>query len=78
MFDNVMETSARPMIIDDSDKSEKSSDEETPIKAPPAKRKLGPKPAAEKAPPKRKIVSSDSESSPVKRKVSRGLLEVCK
>jgi hypothetical protein len=62
MFDNVMETSARPMVIDDSD----NSDEPTPIKKPaPAKRKLGPKPPASK----RKIVSSDSEATPVKKKV---------
>lgn len=68
MFDNVLETSARPMIVDsDSDAADKpSSAEPTPIKKPaPAKRKLGPKPA----PSKRKIASSDSESSPVKKKV---------
>lgn len=64
MFENVMETSVRPQIIDsDSDASE----DPTPIKKPPPpKRKLGPKPAAST---KRKIVSSDSESSPVKKKV---------
>lgn len=63
MFDNVMETSVRPQIIDsDSDASE------TPIKKPPPpKRKLGPKPAATNT--KRKIMSSDSEASPVKKKV---------
>lgn len=62
MFDNVMETSAGPQIIDDSD----TADEPTPVKKPPpAKRKLGPKPAAAS---KRKI-DSDSETSPVKRKV---------
>lgn len=61
MFDNVLETSVRPQIVDNSD-----SDEPTPIKKPaPAKRKLGPGPAASK----RKIVSSDSEASPVKKKV---------
>lgn len=64
MFDNVLETNVRPQVIDsDSDKSA----EETPIKKPaPAKRKLGPQPATSK----RKIISSDSESSPVKKKVS--------
>lgn len=62
MFDNVLETSVRPQIIDDSDKSE---DEETPIKKPaPVKGK--PAPAASK----RKIISSDSEASPVKKKVT--------
>lgn len=64
MFDNVMETSSRPQVIDsDSNKSE--DEEPTPIKKPPPKRKLGPQPATSK----RKIVSSDSESSPVKKKV---------
>lgn len=66
MFDNVMETSARPTVIDS--ESEKS-EEPSPIKKPapaPAKRKLGPQPASSK----RKIVSSDSESSPVKKKVN--------
>ena len=59
-----METSVRPQVIDDSE-SEKS-EAQSPIKKPaPAKRKLGPQPAASK----RKIVSSDSESSPVKKKV---------
>lgn len=63
MFDNVLETSARPQLIDnDSDTAE----EPTPVKKPPAKRKLGPKPAAA---PKRKI-DSDSDGSPVKKKVS--------
>lgn len=63
MFDNVMETSVRPQMIVDSD----TADEPTPVKKPaPAKRKLGPKPAA--ASTKRKI-DSDSETSPVKRKV---------
>lgn len=85
MFDNVLETSVRPQIIDDSDKSE---DEETPIKKPPpAKGKPQiiddsdksedeeipiKKPAPSKSKPaasKRKIISSDSEASPVKKKV---------
>lgn len=68
MFENVLETSnARPVIIDS--ESDGSAEEPTPIKkpAPPAKRKLGPKPAASK----RKIVSSDSEASPAKAKVIR-------
>lgn len=61
MFDNVMETSVRPQVID----SESESDA-TPIKKPPPpKRQLGPKPAASK----RKIASSDSENSPIKKKV---------
>lgn len=63
MFDNVLETSVRPEKIDiDSDSIDS---EPTPVKKPPPKRKLGPKPAA---PPKRKI-DSDSETSPVKKKV---------
>lgn len=68
MFDNVLETSSAPQMIVDSDSeaAAPSSGEPTPIKKPaPAKRKLGPKPAASK----RKIVSSDSESSPIKKKV---------
>lgn len=64
MFENVLETSVRPQIID-SDSGDQSA-EPTPIKKPPPKRKLGPKPAASK----RKIESSDSEDSPVKKKVT--------
>lgn len=65
MFDNVLETSVRPQIID-SDSGDQSA-EPTPIKKPPPpKRKLGPKPATSK----RKIESSDSEASPVKKKVT--------
>lgn len=62
MFDNVMETSVRPEIIDSD-----SSPDPTPIKKPPPpKRKLGPQPTNAK----RKIVSSDSETSPAKKKVN--------
>jgi len=65
MFDNVLEKSIPAQgIIDGSDFEQEKSEEETPIKKPPAKRKLGPKPA-----PKRKIESSGSEASPVKKKV---------
>ncbi|XP_070497266.1 DNA topoisomerase 2 isoform X1 [Chironomus tepperi] len=65
MFDNVLEKSipTQAAVIDNSDFEPEKSDEETPIKKPPAKRKLGPKPA-----PKRKIESSGSEASPVKKK----------
>lgn len=63
MFDNVMETSSRPQVIDSESDSATDS---TPIKKPPPKRQLGPKPVTTK----RKIVSSDSENSPVKKKVS--------
>jgi hypothetical protein len=68
MFDNVMETSVRPVVVADSDEDvvQASSAEPTPVKKTPTKRKLGPKPAAEK---KRKAISSDSESSPIKKKV---------
>lgn len=66
MFDNVMETNnSGPQVIDDSESN--LSEDDTPIKKPAPKRKLGPKPAANK----RKIVSSDSESSPVKTKVCK-------
>lgn len=66
MFDNVMEKSIGvQQVIDGSDfEEEKSMDEDTSIKKPPAKRKLGPKPST-----KRKIESSGSEASPVKKKV---------
>lgn len=70
MFDNNLSASAGPMIVD-SDSGGASegvvSDEPTPVKRPaPTGRKLGPKPAMSK----RKIVSSDSEASPVKKKVN--------
>jgi hypothetical protein len=67
MFDNVLEKSIPAQgVIDGSDFEEEKSDGEAPIKKPaPAKRKLGPKPA-----PKRKIESSGSEASPVKKKVN--------
>lgn len=62
MVDNVMEKSSGPQTID-SESESAASEDPTPVKKPaPAKRKLGPKPA-----PKRKIVSSDSENSPVKK-----------
>lgn len=64
MFDNVMEKSSGPQLID-ADELSQSDHEETPIKAPP-KRKLGPKPAGSA---KRKIESSGSEASPLKKKV---------
>lgn len=117
MFDNVLETSVHPQIIGDSDKSEdedtpikkpppaksktqiiddsdKSEDEETPIKKPPpamgkpqafddsekSEDEETPikKPAPSKSKPapgasKRKIISSDSEASPVKKKVKTPL-----
>lgn len=69
MFDNVLETSVRPLVISD---SEPTSAESTPIKKPPAtKRKLGPKPTTTK----RKIISSDSEASPIKKKVNGKLFK---
>lgn len=65
MADDVVEKNSGPQLIDSGSESEKSEDP-TPVKKPaPAKRKLGPKPAA-----KRKIVSSDSENSPVKKVIS--------
>lgn len=69
MFDNILEKSMNPEVVDISDlekseQGEEEEEEETPVKKPaPAKRKLGPKPA------KRKIESSESEVSPVKKKV---------
>ena len=67
MFDNVLEKSIPAQdLFEGSDFEDKTEEEDTPIKKPPpAKRKLGPKPA-----PKRKIESSGSEASPAKRKVS--------
>lgn len=66
MFDNVLEKSIPVQAaFEGSDFEPEKSDEETSIKKPPAKRKLGPKPA-----PKRKIESSGSEVSPAKKKVS--------
>lgn len=60
MFDNVKDTSVPAQMIIDSD----SEADPTPIKKPaPAKRKLGPQPS------KRKIISDDSDVSPVKKKV---------
>lgn len=67
MFDNVLEKSDGPKVIDAADLTQSDEEEDTPIKAPPPKRKLGPKPGP--ATTKRKIESSDSEASPVKRKV---------
>lgn len=67
MFDNVLEkTGDGPQLIDQSDLTQSDEEEETPVKPPP-KKKLGPKPAAGGS--KRKI-ESDSESSPVKKKVN--------
>jgi hypothetical protein len=67
MFDNVLETSGGPQIINTTAMSQSSDEEEeTPVKPPP-KRKLGPKPAGGGA--KRKIETSESEASPVKKKV---------
>ena len=51
--------------IEGSDFEPEKSADDSPIKKPPAKRKLGSKP-----PQKRKIESSDSEASPVKKKVN--------
>lgn len=75
MFDNVLETSVRPQVISDSSSEADdapikktnviSENEDTAIKKSPAKRKLGPAPG----PAKRKIVSSESETTPVKKKV---------
>lgn len=61
MFDNVLEKSDRPQVITS------DSEVDSPVKkpAPPAKRKLGPPPQS-----KRKIVSSESDASPVKKKVN--------
>lgn len=67
MFENVLEKSVgTQQVIDGSDFEEEKSmeEDETPIKKPPAKRKLGPKPST-----KRKIESSESEASPLKKKV---------
>lgn len=63
MFDNVLEKSHGPEVIDQS----QSDEEETPVKPPP-KKKLGPKPGGG-GNAKRKIETSDSEASPVKKKV---------
>jgi hypothetical protein len=65
MFDNVMEKSFRPETVELDDSEPET--EPTPIKKPaPVKRALGPKPTTAKT-AKRKVVSSDSESSPVKK-----------
>lgn len=71
MFDNVLEkTGDGPKMIDANELTQSEEEEETPIKKPaPPKRKLGPKPAAAAGASKRKIESSESESSPVKKKV---------
>jgi hypothetical protein len=61
MFENVLEKSVQQEVIDGSDFE--GTEEDTPAKPPP-KKKLGPKPE------KRKMVSSESESSPLKKKVS--------
>jgi hypothetical protein len=65
MFDNVLEQSGGPQLIDQSDLTQ-SDEEETPVKPPP-KKKLGPKPGGAA---KRKIETSESEASPVKKKVN--------
>lgn len=69
MFENVLETTGGPQLIDQSDHSQSDIEEveDTPVKPPP-KKKLGPKPAGG-ATTKRKIETSDSESSPIKKKV---------
>jgi hypothetical protein len=67
MFDNVMEKSSGPQIIDPSSASEASDKEDSPVK-PATKRKLGPKPT------KRKIESSGSETTPGKKKVKKYIL----
>lgn len=65
MFENVLEKSTDgPQLIDQSELTQ-SDEEETPVKPPP-KKKLGPKPGGVA---KRKIETSDSESSPIKKKV---------
>lgn len=64
MFENVLEKSHGPEVIDQSQSDE---EEDTPVKPPP-KKKLGPKPAGAA---KRKIETSDSEASPVKKKVKQ-------
>lgn len=66
MFENVLEKSSGPQVID---QSSQSDEEETPVKPPP-KKKLGPKPAGGGG-AKRRIETSDSEASPVKKKVKR-------
>lgn len=64
MHENNIDSSNNvPQQVDDSE-SEKSEDE-APIKKPPTKRKPGP------ASSKRKIQSSESEASPVKKKVRK-------
>lgn len=68
MFDNVLETSSGPQVINESAMSQSDEEETTPVKPPP-KRKLGPKPA-EGGGSKRKIDTSESESSPIKKKVN--------
>lgn len=67
MFDNVLEKTGGPGMIDAADLTQSDEDEE-PIKAPPPKRKLGPKPA-EPAAKRTKIESSDSDASPIKKRV---------
>lgn len=67
MFDNILEKTGGPELIDAAELTQ-SDEEDTPIKAPPPKRKLGPKPAP--AAKRSKLESSDSEASPVKKKVT--------
>jgi hypothetical protein len=67
MFDNVLEASSGPEIINTTAMSQSEEEEEETSAKPPPKRKLGPKPVAGGA--KRKIETSDSESSPIKKKV---------
>ena len=67
MFDNVLEKTSGPEIIDAADLTQ-SDEEDVPIKAPPPKRKLGPKPA-EPAAKRTKFESSDSDASPLKKRV---------
>jgi hypothetical protein len=69
MFDNVMETTGGPEVIDGSDFNP-TEEEDTPIK-PPAKRQLGPGPKAAK----RKIESSESEATPQKKKVNTNSMD---
>ena len=68
MFDNILEKTGGPELIDAAELTQSDEEDSSPIKAPPPKRKLGPKPAP--AAKRTKIESSDSEASPVKKKVT--------